>query len=44
VDAPQRLGLHGVWIDRGGHGLPATTRIRPQRIVRSLRELTEAGG
>ena len=39
VDAPQRLGLYGVWIDRGGHGLPAGSRVRPHRIVRSLREL-----
>jgi putative hydrolase of the HAD superfamily len=39
VDAPQRLGLYGVWIDRGGRGLPAGSRVRPHRIVRSLREL-----
>jgi putative hydrolase of the HAD superfamily len=41
VDAPQSLGLKGVWVDRGGHGLPAGSRIRPHRIVRSLRELVE---
>ncbi len=44
VDAPQRLGLHGVWIDRAGHGLPAESRVRPHRVVRSLRELVEAPG
>ena len=42
VDAPQRLGLHGVWIDRDGHGLPADSGVRPHRIVRSLRELVGA--
>src|SRR2546427_567018 len=44
VEAPQRLGLHGVWIDRAGHGLPAGSRVRPHRVVRSLRELVEAPG
>jgi putative hydrolase of the HAD superfamily len=41
VDAPQRLGLYGVWIDREGHGLPAGSSVRPHRIVRSLRELVD---
>jgi putative hydrolase of the HAD superfamily len=44
VEAPQKLGLFGVWIDRGGQGLPAGSRVRPHRVVRSLRELAEAGG
>ncbi len=39
VDAPQRLGMRGVWVDRRGHGLPARSPVRPHRIVRSLREL-----
>lgn len=39
VDGSQRLGLHGVWIDRSGAGL-AGSPIRPDRIIRSLRELT----
>ncbi|MBI4628988.1 MAG: HAD family hydrolase [Candidatus Rokubacteria bacterium] len=42
VDAPQRLGLCGVWIDRGGQGLPKESKIRPYRIVRSFGELTAA--
>lgn len=39
VDAPQRLGLRGVWIDREGHGVPPDSAVLPWRIVRSLDEL-----
>ncbi|HEV8584893.1 MAG TPA: HAD family hydrolase [Methylomirabilota bacterium] len=41
VTAPQQLGLTGVWIDRGGTGLPADAGTRPHRIIRSLAELLE---
>ncbi len=39
VEAPQSLGLKGVWVDREGRGLPAGSPVRPHRIVRSLRDL-----
>jgi len=39
VGAPQRLGLTGVWMDRGGLGLPEGSTVRPHRIIRSLDEL-----
>jgi putative hydrolase of the HAD superfamily len=39
VEAPQSLGLKGVWVDRGGRGLPAGSPVRPHQIVRSLRDL-----
>lgn len=39
VIAPQRLGIHAVWHDSLGAGLPAGTEARPDRIIRSLREL-----
>jgi putative hydrolase of the HAD superfamily len=39
VAAPQALGIQGVWIDRLGHGLPAGSPIRPDRIVRHIAEL-----
>ncbi len=39
VAAPQRLGMHAVWVDRTGSGLPAGAAIQPQRIIRSLTEL-----
>ena len=35
----QRVGLRGVWIDREGNGLPATTTVRPDHIVRALDEV-----
>ena len=44
VGAPQRLGLTGVWMDRGGLGLPEGSDVRPHRIIRSLDELTVSGG
>jgi len=44
VGAPQRLGLTGVWMDRGGVGLPHGSAVQPHRIIRSLDELTTSGG
>ena len=44
VEAPQRLGIHAIWIDVHGDGLPADSSIRPDRIIRSLTELLPAGG
>jgi HAD superfamily hydrolase (TIGR01509 family) len=42
VAGPQRLGLHGVWLDRSGGGLPDRTTVRPDRIVRALAEVVQA--
>jgi putative hydrolase of the HAD superfamily len=42
VAAPQRLGIHAVWFDGAGRGLPHRTGIRPDRIVRTLTELLPA--
>ena len=39
VAAPQRLGIAGVWVDAPGHGLPAGSPVKPDRIVRAFREL-----
>jgi putative hydrolase of the HAD superfamily len=39
VAGPQRAGMLGVWIDRAGAGVPASSTIRPDRIIRSLTEL-----
>nr|WP_293683148.1 HAD family hydrolase [uncultured Phenylobacterium sp.] len=39
VAAPQRLGLHAVWHDHRGAGLPVGSTVKPDRIIRSLREL-----
>ncbi|HXJ36557.1 MAG TPA: HAD family hydrolase [Candidatus Eisenbacteria bacterium] len=39
VAGPLRLGMNGVWIDRGGSGLPPGASVRPTRVIRSLAEL-----
>ena len=39
VEAPQRLGIHAIWHDVIGEGLPAGSAIRPDRIIRALPEL-----
>jgi putative hydrolase of the HAD superfamily len=39
VVAPQRLGIHAIWHDVVGEGLPADSPIRPDRVIRSLAEL-----
>ena len=39
VAGAQGVGLHGVWIDRPGAGLPADCTVRPDRIVRALDEV-----
>jgi len=41
VAAPQRLGITGVWHDWRGRGLPKGSRVRPDRIIRSLPELLQ---
>ena len=43
VAAPQRLGITGIWHDFRGRGLPTGSRVQPDRIVRSLREVLQAG-
>jgi putative hydrolase of the HAD superfamily len=39
VAAPQRLGIHAIWYDGYGRGLPADATARPDRIIRALPEL-----
>jgi putative hydrolase of the HAD superfamily len=42
VDGAQRLGIAGIWIDRDGAGLPADSPVRPDRVIRSLKDLPSA--
>ena len=37
--APQRLGIHAIWHDGYGTGLPPDCPVRPDRIIRALPEL-----
>jgi putative hydrolase of the HAD superfamily len=39
VIAPQRLGIHAIWHDVAGEGLPEGSAVRPDRVIRSLHEL-----
>lgn len=39
VAAPQRLGIRGIWHDHLGAGLPPSSTVKPDLIIRSLREL-----
>jgi putative hydrolase of the HAD superfamily len=39
VTAPQRLGIHAIWHDGYGVGLPPGCAVRPDRIIRALPEL-----
>lgn len=39
VAAPQRLGIHAIWHDHLGKGLPSDTPVQPDRIIRHLPEL-----
>ena len=41
VRVPQELGMRAIWVDLAGTGLPESSDIRPDRIIRSLRELIE---
>jgi putative hydrolase of the HAD superfamily len=41
IIAPQKLGIHAIWHDVIGDGLPADTDARPDRIIRSLPELLD---
>ena len=43
VAAPQRLGITGIWNDVRGRGLPDGAHVRPDRIVRSFREVLQTG-
>jgi putative hydrolase of the HAD superfamily len=39
VDAPQRLGIRAIWIDRVGLGCSPDARVTPERIARSFAEV-----
>ncbi|MDH3700274.1 MAG: HAD family hydrolase [Alphaproteobacteria bacterium] len=39
VGAPQRLGIHGIWHDPAGDGLPHDTDVQPDRVINAIPEL-----
>lgn len=40
VVAPQRLGIHGIWVNGEDRPIPDSGGVKPFRVVRSLAELT----
>jgi putative hydrolase of the HAD superfamily len=36
VQAPQKLGILGIWLDFAGQGLPEANCVHPNRVIRSL--------
>ena len=41
VAAPKSLGMHAIWNDWRGKGLPENSPVQPDRIVRSIAELLD---
>jgi putative hydrolase of the HAD superfamily len=39
IATPRRLGMHTVWVDATGTGLPADAAVRPHRVVATIAEL-----
>ena len=39
IAAPQRLGIYGIWHDPHRTGLPASSEVKPDRIIHALPEL-----
>ena len=39
VEMPQKLGIYAIWMDVHGDGLPPESTVKPDRIIRSLKEL-----
>jgi putative hydrolase of the HAD superfamily len=37
------VGIHGIWVDASGRGLPAGVTRRPNRVIASLSELVNGG-
>lgn len=41
IAGAQRLGIYSIWIDWRGLGLPLSSAVRPDRIVRNLTQLVD---
>ena len=39
ITVPHRLGMHTVWVDEAGAGLPEPAAVVPHRVIRGIREL-----
>jgi putative hydrolase of the HAD superfamily len=43
VFGAMNVGIHGIWVDSRGRGLPAVAARRPDRVIASLNELVNGG-
>ena len=41
IGGAQAVGIHGVWVDRLGNGVPETSPVRPDRTIGALAELKD---
>jgi putative hydrolase of the HAD superfamily len=41
IAGAQRLGIHSIWVDWRGAGLPLSSIVQPDRIIRSVMQLAE---
>ena len=41
IEGAQRVGIHAVWVDAGGEGVPAGSAVHPDRVIRTLSALVE---
>jgi len=39
VRPAQKVGIYAIWVDWRGEGLPGSSAIQPDRIIRRLSEL-----
>ena len=39
IEGAQRVGVHAIWIDAHGNGLPTDEGVMPDRVISSLSEL-----
>ncbi len=41
IEAPQKVGIYSIWNDYKKRGIPAKTKVRPDRIIHNISELLE---
>jgi putative hydrolase of the HAD superfamily len=41
IATPHRLGMHTIWVDEEGAGVPADAAAKPHRVIRGVRQLLD---
>jgi FMN phosphatase YigB (HAD superfamily) len=39
IATPLRLGMHTIWVDATGRGVPPDVAAKPHRVIRAVAEL-----